>query len=36
VRDVAQKVAEIKKLAIDDVDAQTTENAVAFYHLVLA
>jgi TatD DNase family protein len=33
---VAQKVAEIKKLAVDDVDAQTTKNAVAFYHLALA
>jgi TatD DNase family protein len=33
---VAQKVAEIKKLTIDEVDARTTENAVDFYHLVLA
>ena len=35
VRAVAQKIAEIKKLTIDEVDAQTTKNAVDFYHLVL-
>ena len=36
VRAVAQKIAEIKKLTIDEVDTQTTKNAVDFYRLVLA